>query len=296
MLLPEQADIYIDKTARNFIPDCISNLTTPNNRRPEKQTSMRWPRIKTMSRPHAAGHTDGDKPPKEVNVIVWGPGTPWPPLPVNSSWLIADAMPRVIFRDGDKPNIRIVLFPEPVESSWSYIRKTLPRFWDGDRDLFRLHREDDEPKTFPVAAAVHMGMLDQPNEDYRLEKHGYKKGYELPDVDGKHPDEDDLTGGGTWKDVPDRLDTALDVDYLYERVKSDVKDANIVISHDHERFLCGYEYYTSLAELYNRKEKLRAVFLHTPIEHDSASIEHGVHMGVALVKAMVEDLEKQAAS
>ncbi|TPX13510.1 uncharacterized protein E0L32_005981 [Thyridium curvatum] len=239
----------------------------------------------------------GDKPPEEVNVVVsgggpWGPGTPWPPVPVNSSWLIADALPRVVFRDG-RPNIRVILYPDPLPSSWKAVRETVPRFWDGEKDFFRLYRDPDEPPQFSVTAVLHMGMLDKPREAFRLEKHGYKLGYQLPDVDGKYPDHDDLTGGGTWAGVPDRLSTDLDIDTIHRRVESDIEGANIVISHDHPRFICGYEYFNSLASLFNRQEKKRVLFMHTPIEHESRDIQHGVRIAVKVLESMVDDLDHQ---
>jgi len=237
-----------------------------------------------------------DKPPKEVNVVVsgggpWGPGTPWPPIPVNSSWLIANALPRVIFRGGGRPDIRIITYPDPLPSSWKVVRETVPKFWDGNKDFFRLYRDPDEPAQFPILAVLHMGMLDQPKEDFRLEKHGYKLGYKLPDVDGKYPTHDDLTGGGTWEAVPDKLTTDLNIDAIYERVKSSIENANIIVSHDHPRFICGYEYFNSLARLYNDQQKKRVIFMHTPIEHESQSIQHGVRLAVKVIESMVEDME-----
>lgn len=132
-------------------------------------------------------------------------------------------MPRVIFRHGALPDIRVVLYPKPVPSSWHAVREAVPHFWDGDKDFFRLYREPDTPSSFPVAATLHMGMLGEPKEAFRLEKNGYKNGYELPDEDGKYPDHDDLTGGGTWEGVPDKLSTSLDIETIHEKVKSKVK-------------------------------------------------------------------------
>lgn len=160
---------------------------------------------------------------KLLNNQPWGPGTPWPPIPLNSSWLIAHAMPRVIFRDGARPDIRVVLYPKPVPSSWHAVREAVPRFWDGDKSFFCLYRDPDTPANFPVAATLHMGMLDEPKEAFRLEKNGYKHGYKLPDEDGKYPDHDDLTGGGTWEGVPDKLSTDLDIEAIHQKVKSEVK-------------------------------------------------------------------------
>ena len=77
-----------------------------------------------------------------------------PPIPINSSWLIARAMPRVIFRDGALPDIRVVLYPKPVPSSWHVVREAVPHFWDGDKDFFRLYHDPDTPSSFPVAATL----------------------------------------------------------------------------------------------------------------------------------------------
>ena len=65
-----------------------------------------------------------------------------------------------------------------------------------------------------------MGMLDKAGEAYRLEKTSFKHGYDLPDVDGEYPDEDDKTGGGTWKGVPEQLSTMFDVDSICRRVRT----------------------------------------------------------------------------
>jgi len=66
-------------------------------------------------------------------------------------------------------------------------------------------------------------MLDKPGEAYRLERNAFKHEYSLPDVDGRHPDEDDKTGGGTWTHVPEKLSTDLDLDSIFQRVSSELK-------------------------------------------------------------------------
>ncbi|KAJ8123351.1 hypothetical protein ONZ43_g680 [Nemania bipapillata] len=202
-------------------------------------------------------------------------------------------MPRVIFRGNGLPNIRLVLYPEPVPSSWNWIRKMTPKFWDGSKKTFDVYCDNGESPDLPVTAILHMGMLDQPGVSFRLEKNGYKKGYKLPDIDGREPDDDDLNGGGMWEDVPDMLSTDLDVKFIHEKVTGNIEGANIDIAEDHERFLCGYEYFTSLVAAYKRKEKRNLLFLHTPIEHDSKDIEHGVRIVVKIVESMIEDIERQ---
>lgn len=66
-----------------------------------------------------------------------------------------------------------------------------------------------------------------------------------------------------------------------------------MISHDHPRFIYGYEYFNSLASLFNRQEKKRVLFMHTPTEHESKDIQHGVRIAVKVLESMVDDLDRQ---
>jgi hypothetical protein len=131
-------------------------------------------------------------------------------------------MPRVIFREG-KPDVRIITYPDALRTSWHDVREVIPKLWDGNKKLMRMYIDPDKPKTFPVHAILHIGMLDQPDEAYRFERNSFKSGYELPDVDGKRPDEADKNGGGTWDGLPEMLTTDLPLDKIYNRVKSQLK-------------------------------------------------------------------------
>jgi hypothetical protein len=62
--------------------------------------------------------------------------------------------------------------------------------------------EKPNSEFFKVDAVLHIDMLGKPEEAYRLERNAFKHEYSLPDVDRRPPDEDDETGGGTWKHVP----------------------------------------------------------------------------------------------
>lgn len=126
-------------------------------------------------------------------------------------------MPRVIFRRG-KPNIRVVIYPDAVRTSWTKVRQLIPRLWTGRKDVFRLYNAPGDSDNFEIHALLHIGMLDKPNEAFRLERNGYKRGYDLPDVDGKYPTDDDKSGGGTWGGVPNRLATSLDIDSIHKEV------------------------------------------------------------------------------
>jgi hypothetical protein len=58
----------------------------------------------------------------------------------------------------------------------------------------------------------------QSNSAFRLERNGFKKGYALSDMNGKHPIDDALTGGGVGKDMPNEFSTNLNVDSVFDRI------------------------------------------------------------------------------
>ena len=70
----------------------------------------------------------------------------------------------------------------------------------------------------------------------------------------------------------------------------------MVVSEDPNRFLCAYIYFASLAELYNRDEKKRVLFMHIPIEHESEDVERGVGVACRVIEAMVDDLGSKSTS
>ncbi len=131
-------------------------------------------------------------------------------------------MPRVIFRKG-RPNIRVITYPDAMETSWHKTIDLVPRLWNGEKELYRLYIEADKPKTFTVDAMLEMGMLYQPGEAYRLERNSFKGEYDLPDVDGKYPDQDDKTGNGTWNNIPEKLSTDINLDSVYKRVSAELQ-------------------------------------------------------------------------
>ena len=135
---------------------------------------------------------------------------------------MVNALPRVIFRDS-KPDIRIIIYPDAVWTGWEFVRKLVPKLWDGEKKTFKLYEDPQKPKKFHIDAMLHIGMLDQPHEAFRLERYSFKGEYKLPDAGGKTPNEDDRTGGGRWKDVPQRLETELHLDSIYDRVTAQVK-------------------------------------------------------------------------
>jgi len=131
-------------------------------------------------------------------------------------------MPRVIFREG-KPNVRIIKYPDAVRTSWEAVGKLIPPLWEGKKAFCRLWEEEEGGSdSFEIDAVLHMGMLDKPHEAFRLERNGYKSGYDLPDVDGKYPTDDKKTGDGTWRETPEKLSTDADLDAIYKQISAEL--------------------------------------------------------------------------
>jgi hypothetical protein len=96
-------------------------------------------------------------------------------------------MPRVISRR-EKLNLLIISYPELVITAWEYVGRFVPKLWDGNKELFCLYIDPEKPNSefFKVDAVLHIGMLDKPEEAYRLERNAFKHDYGLPDVDERH--------------------------------------------------------------------------------------------------------------
>jgi len=232
--------------------------------------------------------------PEELNVVVtgfspWGSYAPLPNLLINTSWLLANSLPRVIFRSR-RPNIRILTYPTPVKTSWETARKTVPDLWSARKQDYGIYVGPKTSETFTIHAMVHLGMEDEDEAPFSFEKQAYKSGFEDPDVDGKEPSKEDLSGGGTWSDCPEILKTDLDVERLYQEVKSEIQDVKIRTSTNPGAYLCAYLYYASLASLHNMGETKRVIFVHVPPRNESADIEKGVLLISKLIEAIADQV------
>ena len=59
-------------------------------------------------------------------------------------------------------------------------------------------------------------------------------------------------------------------------------------SEDAGHYLCDFIYYSSLAEVWKRKERKRVLFLHVPGEHQKEDINRGVHVVTTVIEALVD--------
>ncbi|KAI1127283.1 hypothetical protein F5Y10DRAFT_266222 [Nemania abortiva] len=230
----------------------------------------------------------------EVNFVVtgfapWGSHAPLPNLTINTSWQIANALPRVIFRHG-KPDIRILTYQTPIKASWETARKTAPVLWEARKADYGIFVEPNHSETFHIDAMIHLGMDDDPEAPFSLEKMAYKGGFEDSDVDNKTPSEEDLTGGGAWNSCPNLLETDLHVDGILKQVLSTTHDAEIRTSTDPGRYLCAYLYYASLAAVHVRGEMKRDLFVHVPPKSGSQDIGKGVSVISKVIEAIADQL------
>ncbi|KAJ8132465.1 hypothetical protein O1611_g1159 [Lasiodiplodia mahajangana] len=230
----------------------------------------------------------------EMNFVVtgfapWGSYAPLPNLTTNTSWEIANALPRVIFRL-NKPNIRIFTYPTPIKTSWETARKTAPVLWEARKADYGISVQPNTPETFHIDAMIHLGMDDGPDSPFSLEKMAYKGRFRDHDVDNKTPSEEDLAGGGSWGSCPDSLETDLDVEEIWKQVSSKVHDVKIRTSTNPGRYLCAYLYYASLAAVHVRGEMKRDLFVHVPPKNDSQDIEKGVGVISKVIEAIADQL------
>jgi len=152
----------------------------------------------------------------------WGSYAPLPNLLINTSWQIANSLPRVIFRS-KKPNIRVLTYPTPIKTSWETARNIVPTLWAAKKNDYGIYVGPKTSETFRIDAMIHLGMEDETEAPFSFEKKAYKRKFEDPDVDDKEPSGEDLTGSGTWDSCLEVMETDLDVEGIWKQVTSEIK-------------------------------------------------------------------------
>lgn len=191
------------------------------------------------------------------------------------------------------PGIDIIAHPEPMRSAYHWLLQTSPQL---------IH--DIQPEI-----VLHIGV-DVERAYFSVERSASRDGYhEYPDLDKRT-----VTKAETqkiWgKKSAERLETSLDldgvVDVWHSNLKVQVKKGKVQrrgtaaakiqnvlpdvrATDDVGNYVCGFLYYTSLAELLRRSSgggKRSAVFLHVPM----LSGDEEIAMGVATVSALIQAL------
>ncbi|KAL2885317.1 peptidase C15, pyroglutamyl peptidase I-like protein [Ceratocystis lukuohia] len=226
----------------------------------------------------APGLEDQQQRPRELTVLVTG-FAPFRGFPKNPAWEIADSLPEYLppprpnpscdaKGDGDGgslssidfPHVRIVVYHEPIPVNYSQVRSIVPNLWDTQK---RGEHYD---------FGIHIGMASS-EIMYKLEACAHRDGYVKEDDDGQSPPKEPRED---WANLPPVLNTDVDVADVAAKWKANCPThTKTVVSHDPGRFLCDYIYYSSLAELANRKEERRVVFMHVPDNFNDEAVAYG---------------------
>lgn len=259
----------------------------------------------------------------EFTVLVTGFAPFKTAYPVNPAWEIASRLPAYLPAAVPSssepsapalPRVRILVHPEAVRVNYQTVRKLVPRLWqtrdssDEAAPLQTAHGGNDNAtnvdadadadsgglleKPAKIDVCIHIGMAD-PRLYYSIEHRAHRDGYTMPDVDGERLlDEERRRRQGDewiWSGMPNELETAFDVGDVLDRwQKHSPADSDLRISEDAGRYLCDFIYFSSLAYLYKRGEKQRAIFLHVPSNASDAAVAKGRELTIQLIRSLVE--------
>lgn len=224
----------------------------------------------------------------ELTVLVTGFGPFREQYPVNPSWEIARGLPQYLpplrakdpnsRHSVDLPEVRILVYPEPIRVNYKVVRKLVPSLWE------TYHGRK-------VDIVIHIGMAG-PRPFYCIERRGHRDGYKHTDVDGEKVDEEEERKPGSdwvWRGLPEEIETDLDPEDVLKRWQGhSAKDMDLRISEDAGRYLCDFIYYSSLAQLWKQERERKVVFFHVPADASDSSITKGRELAVNLIRSIVE--------
>ncbi|KAL5447866.1 hypothetical protein PMIN07_001862 [Paraphaeosphaeria minitans] len=232
---------------------------------------------------------EGEKP---VTVLVTGFGPFLEKFPRNSSWEIASTLPALIPSSPTNPTpIHIHVHHKPIRVAYSNVVDLVPHLLPPGS---RQHPAPD--------IILHIGLA-AGRTFYTLEQGSHGRGYgKIPDVDGEKFADEDAQARFPEEIFPPVLQTSFDTADALTRWREllGYEDAgledgrggapDVRISPDAGNFMCGFIYYNSLAQYYEKKEDERPVaFLHVPdLSHNEEKLATGREVAVALIKALVE--------
>ncbi|KAF4628397.1 hypothetical protein G7Y89_g9758 [Cudoniella acicularis] len=230
-------------------------------------------------------HADELPQDDEITILVTGFAPFRQQYPVNPAWEIANALPPFLSASNPKsaevpsllelPRVRLLVYPEPVRVSYKVVRDLVPKLWEGQT----------------IDYAVHIGMASG-RKFYSVERGGHRTGYNARDVDGELlGDEERRAQEGDkwiWSGLPDELLTSVALDDVWRRWRTALPNTDVRVSEDAGRYLCDFIYYSSLAYLTKKEEERRVVFLHVPVQSDTAAIQVGVEACIELIRAIVQ--------
>lgn len=225
---------------------------------------------------------------QNIRILVTGFGTVSQALRdiLNPSFEILQRLPPSL------PGIDIIAHPEPLRSAYHWLLQASPQLI-----------KDAQPDV-----VLHIGV-DVERAHFSVERSATRDGYhEYPDLDKRTVTKTETQK--LWgKKSTEKLETSLDLDAVADIWQSNLKlqarkgkgqkraaaakvqeaIPDVRVTDDVGNYVCGFLYYTSLAELERRDPgggKRNVVFLHVPM----LSGEEEIAMGVATVSALVQAL------
>jgi len=232
-----------------------------------------------------------NEPDRRINVLVTGFGPFQERFPVNPSWEITRSLPKTLpIIKPDGRTIQIFTYDTPIRVSYEEVRQLVPA----------LH----ESFLGTVDLILHIGMSSG-RDFYTAEKFAHRDGYDKnKDLDGLTLSTDHCLA--YFGDCPSVMTTSLNCDRIVDRWQANVTSlanklpgfkADCRLSEDAGHYLCDYIYFNSLSCCGRRRgvldggnvESRPVLFLHVPAESDTATLERGRHVTMALIEAMVDD-------
>ena len=197
----------------------------------------------------------------------------------NPSWEIVSRLPEEI------PGVRIAIHPESLKAAYHSLYEIVPK-------LVQSYQPD---------VVLHVGLAVE-RDYFAIERSAGRDGYQQNlDMDKKvFTKAESRTSWG--KKSADRLETALDLDAVLEawrdQLRSTIKEnskkgkgngptADVRLSDDVGKYVCGFIYYATLAELARRSDcKGTALFFHVPPLETEMELENGKKVLEALIGAL----------
>jgi pyroglutamyl-peptidase len=142
---------------------------------------------------------------------------------------------------------------------------------------------------------LHIGLAAR-RPFYALERQSPRTPYWVSnDVDGQIFSQEKTEQLWPASDFPQLLNSTFDIEDVYKRWRSNVKNAatDIRTSSDPGNFLCGFIYYLSLSWFWRKQAEERPVmFLHVPHLASGERINEGREVAKGLIRALVESREE----
>lgn len=188
-------------------------------------------------------------------------------------------MPSYIDATDKSPAVRIIVHQTAIPVDYDEVRNLIPK-------LLAEHAVD---------MVLHIGMASG-NSHYEIEESAHRDDY------SQHKDVNDHTlprdGTKQFPDCPRNIRPTLAYEKLWHEWFDMLDDLELTRkdlrrSDDAGHYLCDYIYLNSLV-WYGRKNGMEGgslldrpvMFLHTPPDSDAKSLDRGVHVAEALLKAM----------